>query len=55
MLPTLSGRTRLSKDLQPLNALFPMLVTPLGITMSAKDSQSANAMSQIIFVPSFME
>jgi hypothetical protein len=31
-----------------------MLVTLLGITRLRKDLQSSNALSQIIFVPSFM-
>ena len=39
MLVTLSGITRLLKEEQSSNALFPMLVTLSGITRLLKDSQ----------------
>ena len=37
MLVTLSGITRLLKEEQSSNALFPMLVTLSGIAISVKD------------------
>ena len=45
---TLSGITRLLKEVQPLNALSPMLVTLLGITRLLNERQPSNAFSPMV-------
>ena len=43
MWVTESGMVKFTKELQPVNALFPMLVTELGMVKFAKAKQSLKA------------
>ena len=55
MLTTLLGITRLLREVQPSNALSPMLITLSGTTRLRKEVQPSNAQSQIIFVSFLIE
>ena len=51
----LSGLTTIdSNEEQPLNAAYPIEVTPSGMTMDSKDSQNMNVLSPIEVTPSGM-
>ena len=50
----LSERVMLERDVQPLNAPNPMLVTLLGIVMLERDVQSRNACDSMVVMLSGM-